>query len=91
MFNTGEKDTRPEPRDVEVGDVYGAKGGAGLTKYFVIMARNKSMAHALGIDEFGNICSTTSYSVRTFQERKILGHANISELSIKIEWCKDET
>ena len=86
-FDVG--DEQSEVKDVEVGHVYRSKGGAGQTKFYVIVARNKSMAHALGLDQNGNICSTTSYSVRTFQERKIVGIADISNLSIKIEWTEE--
>lgn len=79
---------RCQEGDVEIGHVYNAKGGAGSTRFWLIVAMNKSMTHALGLDIDGNIVSTTSYSIRTFEDRKLVGKANIHELELSVEWIE---
>jgi hypothetical protein len=67
---------------LSVGDVYPARGGT--TRVFVVVAVEPGRVHALGLDYDGNIVSTTSYARRVFEERDCIGHADLSELELKV-------
>lgn len=73
---------------LRIGDVFPGKGGA-QTRLWVIVAiggdgSDRGMAHALGLDTDGNIVSSTSYARRVFEERERIGHADLSELVLRV-------
>lgn len=82
----------------QVGDVFPAKSTGPKwyrkgTRYFVIIAITPGMhpgsgvAHMLGLDEEGNINSTTSYGEHVMEERPRVGRCpDIANLSLNIEW-----
>lgn len=63
------------------------------TRYFVIVAITNgqdgkpSSHHMLGLDEQGNINSTTTYGAHVMRERPRLGHCkDLTKLNLNIEW-----
>ncbi len=98
------KETEPRT-DIRVGDLYpakttGPKGRLG-TKYFLVASITKSKSgnravHMLGLDENGEIVSTTSYGAHAIEgfltlwpPRKRLGVCKEwADLSLRIYWEK---
>lgn len=79
----------PDRSSVAPGNVYKAKGGK-RTVAFVVLSVSKGYAHAIGLDEEGEISSTTSYGLHVFQERDVIGFcpelASIGNKTLSIEW-----
>lgn len=97
-FNSAD-DTKLVPRAApKVGDVFPAKSTGPKfyrkgTRYFIIVAitnnqhHQPSVHHMLGLDEEGNINSTTSYGAHVMTDRPRLGHCpDIANLNLTIEW-----
>lgn len=77
------------PPPVEVGNVYRSKGGKD-TAFWIIVGVRGNAAHAIGIDCEGEIRSTTSYGVHTFQRRQLMGRCEgILDLTLDITWRKE--
>ena len=77
---------RDPGQDVQVGNVYRARGGAG-PHYFVVasMTASGSSCHCLGIDLEGKIVSTATYGVHALAERACIGRAKLEDITIEIE------
>ena len=85
-FNTTDIPDDRLRTNVRLGDVYKAKGGSGDTTAFVVVAIRERQIHMLGIDESGDIVSTTSYGDWSFKSRKLIGVCEqIAELELSIE------
>jgi hypothetical protein len=81
--------SRDEDQLIEVGNVYGAKGGCGDTRYWVLACIRQRTAYCLGLDAQGKVVSTTSYGVHVFEVRSLLGRVpEFAELTLKIRWEK---
>ena len=65
--------------EVQVGNIYPAKGGAkgekGGTKFWLVVGLSQTGAHAVGLNDEGEIVSATSYLKSAFASRPILGKA----------------
>ena len=74
--------------EVKVGDVYPAKGRDPTIMWVVLAVTNYGRtAHALGVDMFGQVCSTASYAVHAFKCRERIGTAKgLDALSFEIEF-----
>lgn len=59
--------------EIEIGDVFTAKGGKGETAMWVVVAINQSNVHMLGVDESGEVISTTSYGAHALRNRFKIG------------------
>lgn len=80
-------DIRPRARgEVQVGDVYNAKGPG--PKYWVIVSVNGNAASALGINIDGEIVSATRYNLHAYEGRDLLGRCeDVANMKLNIEWC----
>ena len=69
--------TITEACEVKVGNIYPAKGGAkgekGGTKFWLVVGLTQHGAHAIGLNDEGEIVSATSYLKSAFASRPILG------------------
>lgn len=89
-----------EFREVQVGDIYPAKGGA-KTRYWIVLALSGresfqgEMVHMIGLNAEGDIVATTSYGRHAiegtrdglFKPRQLLGRVkDIQDLQFDIEW-----
>ncbi len=71
---------------VVAGNVYRSKGGKG-TSFWVIVAVRGTAAHALGLDENGEIVSSTSYGCHAFQRRELIGFCEeLQTMELNIAW-----
>lgn len=87
-------------RDPKVGDVFpskatGPKSYRNGTRYWMIIAitngsgcnRNSLVHHMVGLDENGDIVSTTTYGDHVMKERPRVGHCkDLASLNLNIEW-----
>lgn len=74
---------------VSVGDVYRANGGRGDCKFWVVVALSSSakMAHCIGINRDGEICTSTSYGIHVFEQRMLVGRCeDIVTFQPSIDW-----
>ena len=72
--------------DVEIGNVYKANGGRGTTAFWLVIAVNGQMAHALGLNREGLCVSTTSYGIHAFACREPVGFCpEVADLLFTIE------
>lgn len=72
--------------NVEVGNIYRAKGGK-LTRFFLVAAVMNETAHLFGLDLAGNIVSTQSYSTYHLENREIVGRCpELKETEFKVEF-----
>lgn len=97
-FNSQDADHLTPPRKPIVGDVFPAKSTGPKfyrkgTRYFVVVAivnnqfGNPCIHHMLGLDDEGNINSTTSYGAHVMEGRVRVGHCpDIANLNLTIEW-----
>lgn len=71
-----------------IGDVFRAKGGArGITRFFAIISITGNVAHAIGLDQEGEIVSTTSYGTHVFAGRERVGVIpELAEMNLAIQW-----
>lgn len=61
-------------KEVRVGDVYPAKGGARRKiAMWVVLNIHNGMVHLVGLNEEGVMTSTTSYGVHAMEERELIG------------------
>jgi hypothetical protein len=84
----------------QVGDVFPAKSTGPKwyrrgTRFFIVVSitkdqsGNDSSHHMLGLDESGNVVSTTTYGAHVMRDRPRLGHCHdIANLNLNIEWDK---
>jgi ABC-type lipopolysaccharide export system ATPase subunit len=66
-----------EACEVRVGNIYPAKGGPngekGGTKFWLVVGLTQTGAHAVGLNDEGEIVSATSYLKSAFSSRPLLG------------------
>ena len=101
-FNLPITESLPEVefRQVQVGDIYPAKGGA-KTRFWIVLAISYrghlqgEMVHMIGLNSEGEIVATTSYGRHAiegtpdglFKPRQLLGRVTgMSDLQFDIEW-----
>ncbi len=74
----------------EVGNVYRAIGGRrNSTCYWILMGMSESggTLYFLGFDPEGEVSSTASYNKHSFEDRPIIGKANLQDMkAINVEW-----
>jgi hypothetical protein len=68
----------------KVGDVYPAQGGK-PTAIWVVVGITANVAHMLGIDKHGAVCSTTSYGVHVLESRVRIGRVELDGLSLTVQ------
>lgn len=77
----------PPSHEVVVGNLYRSKGGRDTRFWYVIsIKKSKSKyqgdrAILLGLDEEFNIVSSQTYLLHVFEERELLGHYPLSEVT----------
>lgn len=72
------------PPIVTVGDIYPTLGGKGTYAFIVVSVRDRTV-HALGIDKEGNVVTTTSYGIHTFERREKIGFCeDIANITLDI-------
>lgn len=88
---------RIEREEVQVGDVYPARASGPKfyrqgTRYFLVAAITPGrygggVCHLLGLDEHGNINSTTSYGLHVMEARERIGYCpDMASAELNIEW-----
>lgn len=82
-FNYPEGKAPDLPPEVEVGNVYGSRCRT-KTHAWLIVAIIGRTAHALGLNEEGEISSTASYGVHAFERRNIIGKVDLSNMEFPI-------
>jgi hypothetical protein len=76
---------KPEPTpEVEIGNVYASKN-THKTKAWVVMQISGQTVHLLGLDAEGEISSTQSYGLHSFDRRTLIGRVNLSAMEFDIE------
>ena len=76
---------RPEPTpEVEVGNVYSSKN-THKTCAWLVMNVTGNTVHLAGIDAEGEISSTQSYGLHSFERRTHIGRVDLSKLEFDIE------
>ena len=86
-FQLPELPRRIDDEAVHIGDVYKAKGGAGTTRFWVVVGMTARMCACLGVDREGAVVSGTNYSISVFQARDRIGTvSNIENMSFQVEW-----
>lgn len=79
QFFVGQRPTVLEG-EVKVGDVYNSKGGRGGTKYWCVVAQKGRVSHMFGLDEAGEIVSSTSYGTHALVGRQLVGWVELPEV-----------
>lgn len=75
---------------IEIGNVYLAKG-PGPSYWVVVAITPRGGAHMLGIDEEGNIVSTTSYGAHVLHDRRLVGRCeDLKSLVFEVKEVDDE-
>lgn len=75
--------------EVRVGNLYPSKGGRDTRFWYVIsIKRSESRIRGdrvilLGLDEEFNIVSSQTYAIRALEERELLGHYPLSEVTFR--------
>lgn len=73
-------------REPQVGDVYPAQGGRPTVAWVVVATpASGGVAHMLGIDKHGDVCSTTSYAFRALEDRPRIGFVELQDLVFSIQ------
>lgn len=76
---------KPEPHpEVEVGNVYVSKN-THKTAAWLVMSITGNTVHLLGLDAEGEISSTQSYGLHSFERRTLIGRVNLNKLELDIE------
>ncbi|MDE2102704.1 MAG: hypothetical protein KGL39_36000 [Patescibacteria group bacterium] len=94
-FNLPEVADLTLSNEVQVGNVYSAKGGKG-TAFWVVVAVSERGVTCLGMNRAGEITSATSYGRHVFEGgaystgRPVLGHvAGLGDLSFDVQWRQE--
>ncbi|KVO95520.1 hypothetical protein WL21_32670 [Burkholderia ubonensis] len=70
-----------------IGDVYRMKGGRKGGGYWVIVGQTDKMSVCLGLDDAGNVVSSTNYYTDVMDRRERVGFVqNIDDLTLSIQW-----
>lgn len=70
--------------EVEVGNVYASKNTHKTTAWLVMRIVGNSV-HMLGLDAEGQVSSTQSYGLHSFDNRALIGRVNLAGLEFDIE------
>jgi hypothetical protein len=82
------EDLTPSQRgEIEVGNVYLAKGGGKESaKYWCVIALKENSCCLLGLDEDGIVCTTANYLKHGMIQRQIIGKVSaLKTMVLKIE------
>lgn len=61
--------------EVQIGDVYPAKGGSRQKiAMWVVVGIRGNMCHLIGLNNEGEISSTSSYGIWAMERRELIGH-----------------
>ena len=77
----------PPLHEVVVGNLYRSKGGRDTRFWYVISIKKPKSKYQgdrailLGLDEDWNIVSSQTYAVHALEERELLGHYPLSEVT----------
>ena len=88
-FNLDGAPPEPPPSSL-VGNVYRCKGG-NKSRYWVIVAVHRGTCVCLGLDEEGNVTSSTNYAEHVFDgfpwSRELIGRAiDMPDMNFRIAW-----
>lgn len=83
-FNYPEGRKPEKVPEVEVGNVYASKN-THKTAAWLVMNITGNTVHLLGIDAEGEVSSTQSYAMHSFERRSLIGRVNLSALEFDIE------
>lgn len=70
--------------EVEVGNVYASKN-THKTAAWLVMNITGNTVHLIGLDAEGEVSSTQSYGLHSFERRNLIGRVNLGPLEFDIE------
>lgn len=84
IFNYPEGRKPERAPEVEVGNVYSSKN-THKTAAWIVLKITGNTVHLLGLDAEGEVSSTQSYGLHSFERRSLIGRVNLSALEFDIE------